>query len=142
VFDQFVGFGEPPPIPADLTAMPAMILKTALVGDANLDGTVNISDLSKVLTNYDKSGMTWFDGDFDGNGSVNITDLSKVLTNYDRSSTSSPAGVKAVPEPSSLLMLGSLLALVSKQANPARVWDWFSSAARSDRTSSRCLGQR
>ena len=27
-------------------------------GDANRDGTVNISDLSVVLTNYDKTGMT------------------------------------------------------------------------------------
>ena len=30
-----------------------------LLGDANLDGTVNITDLSKVLTNYDKTGMDW-----------------------------------------------------------------------------------
>jgi hypothetical protein len=36
------------------------------------------------LTNYDQSGRTWFDGDFNGDGTVNISDLSNVLTNYDR----------------------------------------------------------
>ena len=57
---------------------------SAMPGDANLDGTVNITDLSKVLTNYDKTGMTWADGDFNGDGTVNISDLSNVLTNYDK----------------------------------------------------------
>jgi hypothetical protein len=75
-----------------------------LLGDANLDGTVNISDLSKVLTNYDKSGMVWSDGDFDGNGAVDITDLSKVLTNYDKSAGAS-VGINAVPEPSTLVLV-------------------------------------
>ena len=84
IFSQYVGFGMPPPIPGDLTNMPAMIMKHVLPGDANLDGTVNINDLSKVLTNYDKTGMQWADGDFDGNGTVDINDLSKVLTNYDK----------------------------------------------------------
>jgi hypothetical protein len=72
-------------------------------GDANLDGKVDITDLSRVLTNYDKSGMAWADGDFDANGIVDITDLSKVLTNYDKTAG---AGIKVVPEPSSLMLLG------------------------------------
>ena len=40
----------------------------ALPGDANADGTVDISDLAIVLTNYDKTGMTWSQGDFNGDG--------------------------------------------------------------------------
>ena len=32
------------------------LLQPALPGDANLDGTVNIADLSLVLANFDKSG--------------------------------------------------------------------------------------
>ena len=70
----------------------AFLLTPFMPGDANLDGTVNISDLSKVLTNYDKTGMTWADGDFNGDGTVNITDLSNVLTNYDHSLGASAAG--------------------------------------------------
>jgi hypothetical protein len=88
-----------------------LITQAVLDGDANLDGTVNIADLSKVLTNYDKTSMHWADGDFDGNGTVDIQDLSKVLTNYDKSigSGSGAAGVKAVPEPGTWVLLAAAL---------------------------------
>jgi probable HAF family extracellular repeat protein len=82
----------------------AYLLKPALTGDANLDGTVNIQDLSKVLTNYDATGKLWADGDFNGDGTVNISDLSNVLTNYDRSMGASAAGIRAVPEPSGAVL--------------------------------------
>jgi hypothetical protein len=65
---------------------------------------VDISDLSKVLTNYDKSGLTWADGDFNNDTNVDISDLSNALTNYDKSLGASAAGIKAVPEPSTLLL--------------------------------------
>jgi hypothetical protein len=78
-------------------------LTAPLNGDANLDGTVNINDLSTVLTNYDKADANWTTGDFDGDGTANISDLSVVLTNYDTSS--SAASIRAVPEPSSLLLV-------------------------------------
>jgi probable HAF family extracellular repeat protein len=85
-------------------------LTPALLGDATLDGTVNINDLSKVLTNYDGTpptgGWQWADGDFNVDGTVNINDLSNVLTNYDQTAGASAAGIKAVPEPSSLLLFG------------------------------------
>jgi probable HAF family extracellular repeat protein len=80
------------------------LLKALLPGDANLDGTVNINDLSVVLTNYDKSGMTWAQGDFDANGTVDISDLSKVLTSYDKS-VGTAAGITAVPEPGVMALL-------------------------------------
>jgi hypothetical protein len=87
------------------------LLTPAMAGDANKDGTVNINDLSKVLTNYDKTGLHWADGDFDGNGTVDINDLSKVLTNYDKTQgAAGAAGIMAVPEPSSLLLLATAAA--------------------------------
>jgi hypothetical protein len=91
------------PVSDPFTNMPATVLKNTFSGDANLDQVVNISDLSKVLTNYDKTGMIWSDGDFDGSGTVDINDLSKVLANYDKAAAAG-AGVKAVPEPATLLL--------------------------------------
>jgi hypothetical protein len=61
-----------------------LTLRSALPGDANLDGVVDFTDLSRLLTNFDKGGMTWNGGDFDGNGSVDFADLSKLLTNFDK----------------------------------------------------------
>jgi hypothetical protein len=122
IFSQVCGGGGnselPPNVPGMLTSMPATILRHVLVGDANLDGTVNISDLSKVLTNYDKTDMQWADGDFNNDGTVNIADLSNVLTNYDKTAAAA-AGPTAVPEPGTLslcsAMLASLLALVGRR---------------------------
>jgi probable HAF family extracellular repeat protein len=86
-------------------------LPQAVPGDANLDGVVDINDLGKVLTNYDKTGMTWSDGDFDGSGTVDIQDLGKVLTNYDKTA-SAAVGIRAVPEPGTLALLAAGLALL------------------------------
>jgi hypothetical protein len=99
---------------AYVNGMPqAVRLTPSLDGDANLDGTVNIADLSKVLTNYDQTGKLWADGDFNGDGAVDISDLSNVLTNYDKS-LGAAAGIKAVPEPCALAMLAaSLLGLLA-----------------------------
>jgi GH25 family lysozyme M1 (1,4-beta-N-acetylmuramidase) len=71
-----------------------------LSGDANLDGSVDITDLSSVLTNYNRTGMTWAQGDFTGNGIVDIDDLSKVLANYSHTALSGGATLHAVAEPS------------------------------------------
>ena len=69
-------------------------------GDANLDFTVDGSDLNTVLSNYNKTGMTWLQGDFNGDGKVDGSDLNVVLSNYNQG-----AGVAAsVPEPSTLLL--------------------------------------
>jgi hypothetical protein len=92
-------------------------------GDANLDGAIDVNDLSVVLTNYDRTGMAWAQGDFNGDGTVDLSDLSKVLTGYDTSMASGPAlsGLRAVPEPSSAVLLivsvVGLLHLARRQMN-------------------------
>jgi probable HAF family extracellular repeat protein len=92
-----------------------IFLLSAMPGDANLDGTADIGDLSKVLTNYDKTGTIWADGDFNADGSVDIGDLSNLLTNYDKSMGASRGGMGAVPEPSVLLLAASgLLGLAAR----------------------------
>ena len=58
------------------------ILTPALPGDANLDGRVDVNDLTIVLSNYGRTGMTWSQGEFTGDGKVDVNDLTIVLSNY------------------------------------------------------------
>ena len=67
-----------------------------------MNGTVNGVDLNTVLSNYNKTGMDWSQGDFDCNGVVNGVDLNTVLSNYNQHLSSSAA---AVPEPGALALL-------------------------------------
>ena len=87
-----------------------------LPGDANLDGRVDINDLTITLSNFGQTGMTWSQGNFTYDGRVNINDLTIVLTNFDRSLAAPPlaAGFASVPEPLTLVLLGiTVLALLA-----------------------------
>ena len=81
------------------------VLLTPLAGDANLDGQVDINDLTIVLANYGKASATWFEGDLNGDGRVDINDLTTVLANYG-TSYGAAAPTAAVPEPSCIALLG------------------------------------
>jgi hypothetical protein len=50
-------------------------IKFTLVGDANLDGTVNSEDFTPFSQNLGLSGMMWDDGDFNYDGTVNSEDF-------------------------------------------------------------------
>ncbi len=52
-----------------------------LPGDINNDNTVNITDLSILLTNYGTTNTT---ADLNGDSTVNITDLSILLSNFNK----------------------------------------------------------
>jgi hypothetical protein len=87
------------------------LLEPAIPGDANLDGRVDINDLTIVLAHYNQSGMSWGDGEFTGDGKVDINDLTIVLAHYnDTASASAGSGLSAVPEPGTLAVLGAGLA--------------------------------
>ena len=118
----------------DNTTAHQITIMPALYGDATLDGVVGPADLSKLLTNYGKTGMTWSQGDFTYDGTIGPADLSKLLTNYGKNGplnignipaiaydelTSNAQAMQmlasrgvsiseAVPEPSSFVMLASL----------------------------------
>ena len=90
-------------------------------GDANGDGRVDINDLTIVLSNFGQTGMAWSQGCMDGDpsGTVNMNDLTIVLSNYGYGVTAA-AGVKAVPEPASLvLLLAALACLLATMRRPA-----------------------
>jgi autotransporter-associated beta strand protein len=85
-----------------------------LLGDANLDGTVNSEDFTPFSTNLGLSGG-WDKGDFNYDGTINAEDFTPFSSNLGQSATlAAAAGVLeangsielvAVPEPASMGLL-------------------------------------
>jgi fibronectin-binding autotransporter adhesin len=95
-----------------------------LVGDVNVDGSVNLTDLLDLLNSYGQSGKDWAQGDTNGDGSVNLTDLLNLLNNYGQSDQiTSLSGTQVVPEPATMSLLslgaGSLLMRRRRHARQA-----------------------
>lgn len=109
------------------TSVPAgeVLIKYTLIGDANLDGTVNLTDLLALLNSYGQSNRDWSQGDFNYDGTVNLTDLLGLLNNYGE--TASPTsrvlatGAGVVPEPTmmGLLAMGSAGVLMRRRKRKA-----------------------
>lgn len=82
-----------------------MLVQTILgteYGDANLDGIVNIGDLTLLAGSFSLSGTVgWASGDFNGDNIVNIGDLTILAGNFSNS-----ASPQAIPEPTTCLLLG------------------------------------
>jgi formylglycine-generating enzyme required for sulfatase activity len=76
------------------------------LGDANGDGQVDVNDLTIVLAHYGQTGTTWAQGEFTGDGTVDLNDLTIVLANFGQTLGSSGAAAAAVPEPSTLVLIG------------------------------------
>ena len=77
------------------------------VGDANLDGEFNSSDLVVVLASgtYETNGpAVWSTGDFNGDGLANSSDLVAALADGGYELGPVAAAVRAVPEPASWLL--------------------------------------
>jgi hypothetical protein len=79
-------------------------------GDANLDGTVNASDLNNLALRWQSSELVepWTNGDFTADGVVNAADLNELGLNWQ----SMIAAAAAVPEPGGLSLLVVGLTLV------------------------------
>jgi hypothetical protein len=99
--------------------------RTVKAADANLDGSVGLSDLSILGANYNQLGRSWGTADFNGDGTVNLSDLSILGANYNQTGGAntplSVAGVLdapgagagsalssggSVPEPASVALVG------------------------------------
>jgi hypothetical protein len=107
---------------------PLMVWKTAMIGDANLDGMVSISDIIDISNNYNETGATWREGDFNGDGQVTIADMLDAIANYgmidsslgssaySAASAAAGGGIAVVPEPEVLVVFwGFLLGLVKRR---------------------------
>ena len=82
-----------------------------LTGDANLDGSVDSTDLNELALSWQQNVTQWSLGDFTADGIVNSGDLNALALNWQRSvGMASPAS--QIPEPSSFLLAVFGLALV------------------------------
>jgi hypothetical protein len=84
-----------------------------LVGDSNLDGSVNAADLNNVALNWRQDDAPrWSAGDFKVDGSVNALDLNELALNWQQSIPMASTASAAVPEPSALVLAAFGLALI------------------------------
>ena len=60
-------------------------VRYTLLGDTNLDGTVNFVDLLKLAQNYNATGTLWSTGDSSYDGTTNFVDLLALAQNYNTS---------------------------------------------------------
>jgi hypothetical protein len=60
----------------------SILLDATVPGDANIDGMVDVTDLSVVGANWGQSDKTWLQGDFNNDGEVNVSDLSVLGANW------------------------------------------------------------
>ena len=101
-----------------------------LLGDANLDGTVNSEDFTLFSEHLGQSGMTWDDGDFNYDGTVNAEDFTLFSANLNQSATLAANALGAanginlanVPEPicAGMMVMGGLGILRRRRQSRSR----------------------
>lgn len=80
----------------------AILLRNTLYGDADLDGTVDISDFGRLAASFNlAAGQRWSSGDFNYDGAVHLDDFAALARNYNL--TAPEFKRRAVPEPSGFL---------------------------------------
>ncbi len=70
-------------------------IKYTLLGDANLDGTVNGSDFSLLAANFGTGHTNWDQGNFLFSSSVNGSDFSALAANFGQGDSGADVGVSA-----------------------------------------------
>ena len=80
-----------------------------LVGDANLDGSVDAQDLNALALTWQTANAMWTDGNFTG-ADTNVADLNALALNWQQS-VAEAAPSAAIPEPCGLWLL--VLAIAS-----------------------------
>lgn len=116
LFASFPGsfLGEP----VDATTV---LIRYTLLGDANLDATVNIADFSRLAAHFNAPAR-WFNGDFTYDGVAGIGDFALLAANFNLALPA--ARPAAAPEPGALLPVLTALAGLRlggrRRSRPAR----------------------
>ncbi|HSV15591.1 MAG TPA: PEP-CTERM sorting domain-containing protein, partial [Tepidisphaeraceae bacterium] len=103
----------------DATASKVSV-RVTLLGDANLDQSVDVADLGELATSYGATtGGTWAAGDFNYDNRVDVADLGMLATNYGQTSIAATgafihADVTTVPEPAMLALFAVAAVLLGR----------------------------
>jgi hypothetical protein len=86
-FNDGVGYGlgaqvAPTSIGPFSIAAGDTLLRYALDGDADLSGSVNLSDFNRLAAHFGQSNQAWVDGDANYDGLVNLTDFNTLAGNF------------------------------------------------------------
>ena len=73
-------------------ALPAVIVRYTLPGDANLDGVVNTSDFVLLAQGFSTANSLWNQGDFTYNGNTNALDFNAIASNFAQPLPDPPLG--------------------------------------------------
>ncbi len=101
---------------ADIATRPMLVIElgsSAIPGDVNSDGVVDVADLGVVGANFGGTNATANDGDLNGDGQVDVADLGIVGANWTAAATGSITML--VPEPGSVVVLTLGLAYLSRR---------------------------
>ncbi|MCX5654770.1 MAG: PEP-CTERM sorting domain-containing protein, partial [Planctomycetota bacterium] len=116
-FDSGIPFGDTTAVAAN-----SVLVRYTLIGDVNLDGIVDDSDISILSNNYGFTDISWADGDVYGyDGIVSDDDVGLQANNYGMTAGQLTGGISAVPEPAtlSLLALGAA-AMITRRRRAGR----------------------
>ena len=93
----------------------SLLVSAELLGDSDLSGKVDLTDLSTVLNNFGSTTPAWTSGNFDNAATIDLTDLSDVLNNFGATNANASVGgagtAIAAPEPGALAFVGAPLLL-------------------------------
>jgi hypothetical protein len=101
----------------------AILISPELLGDANADGHVDLSDLSTVLNNFGSTTPAWTSGNFDNAPTIDLTDLSDVLNNFGLTNPNASDSILSTqssiptPEPTTLPLLATAALLLRRHKN-------------------------
>lgn len=96
------------------TAIHAMLR----MGDATLDGQVDLTDLTVLASNWQQSGKTFADGDSNGDGTVDLTDLT-ILASQWQTPAPAPAPASDPPAAAPLPMASAEVMPAASASQPA-----------------------
>jgi hypothetical protein len=102
--DAAIGFGEASSIFGNFPAVflgemvddSSVLIRQTLIGDANLDGTVGLSDFDRVARNFSQTPRSFALGDFNYDAIVNVTDFNLFALRFGMSVPQERSGADAM----------------------------------------------